>query len=50
MTKYSYDEKCEMLARFFLADFPQHTEDEVRELAQQIQNAIEGYLSSKGYE
>jgi hypothetical protein len=46
----SYDVSCEELARAFLSDFKGYTEEQVKELAQQIQNAIEGYLASQGYE
>lgn len=43
--KYSYDEECERLARHFLADERHVTERAVRDLAQEIQDVVEGWLS-----
>jgi hypothetical protein len=39
-----YDVKCGDLAREFLSDNKNTTEDQVVELAQRIQDAIEDYL------
>jgi len=49
-TKYSYDEKCEELARYFL---PRGTPEAIAELAQVIQDAIEhaiGLFEERSYE
>jgi hypothetical protein len=40
----TYDVKCAELARTFLADEGLATEDNVRNLAIEIQDVIEGYL------
>ena len=45
----SYDYKCSDLARSFLLDVKQEDNSElVAELAQVIQDAIEGFLEEKG--
>lgn len=40
----SYDSKCYDLAGAFLEDYPQSTDKECAELAQDIQDAIEDFL------
>ena len=42
--KYCYDEKCHELAEYFLAD-KKHTDGDVQELAQAIQDAVEMMLT-----
>ena len=43
--RYSYDEKCEELARHFL---PSTIRDSlIKELAQHIQDGVEGWLQDK---
>lgn len=44
MSKYSYDQKCEELANYFLTDIAHNGED-VQDLAQIIQDAIESKLN-----
>lgn len=43
MKQFSYDERCEDLAKHFLAD-DSPTEEQVRDLAQTIQDAVEGWF------
>lgn len=43
--KYSYDSRCEDLARVFLEDAGKQTDENVKELAQAIQDVIESHLS-----
>lgn len=46
--EYSYDEKCEELARYFLDEGAEiYTEDNIKELSQNIQNSIEDWLDYK---
>ena len=43
----SYDPKCEELGRLFLGDAPSALTDEnARELAQQIQDTIEAFIAA----
>lgn len=42
---YSYDSRCEDLAEYFLADRP-HTQRDVCELAQALQDTVEGFEPS----
>jgi ribosome biogenesis protein Nip4 len=45
----SYDVSCDRLARSFLRDVKKEDDEEmVKELAQTIQDAIEGFLEEKG--
>ena len=48
---WSYDDKCEELARRFVADeeLLDATEDEVRDLAQTIQDALEDWLRVRAH-
>ena len=47
----SYDTKCDQLARDFLRDVKKDGDEEiVAELAQAIQDAIEGFFTEKGFE
>jgi hypothetical protein len=45
----SYDVKCEQLAEAFLADVPgrPYSSQELMDLAQVIQNAIEGWFAER---
>lgn len=49
MPKYSYDSRCEYLARVFLEDAqdgePHATPENIAALAQDIQDAIEAFMS-----
>lgn len=42
---YCYDSRCEELAEHFLIDHGSYGREQVRELAQTIQDAIEAWLS-----
>jgi hypothetical protein len=44
--RFSYDERCEELAEYFLSD-EAHTHEHVQKLAQTIQEAIEAWLLEK---
>lgn len=44
----SYDTKCRALAETFLKDAELLTDDRAHELAQIIQDAIEGYIDVEG--
>jgi hypothetical protein len=43
----SYDEKCEEMARYFLDDYAPFTEEQVKELAGDIQAAIEDFIGER---
>ena len=42
--KYSYDEKCDELARYFMSDGEDVPEEAIADLAQSIQDAIENWF------
>lgn len=42
--KYSYDMKCDDLARYFMSDGENAPEEEIASLAQAIQDAIENWF------
>jgi hypothetical protein len=42
--RYAFDDRCAELASYFLRADGSHTPERVAELAQEIQNAVEGYL------
>jgi len=45
--EFSYDEKCEELARYFLSDISHVTDEDVKRLSQTIQSAIEDWIDSR---
>ena len=44
MSKRAYDTKCDELARYFMADGEIQPEEEIADLAQTIQDAIENWF------
>ena len=44
--RFSYDERCEDLAEYFLSD-KQHDDEQLQKLAQTIQDAVEDWLLEK---
>ena len=44
MAKRAYDEKCDELARYFMADGEIQPEEAIADLAQTIQDAIENWF------